>query len=130
MEPDGNRNEPSKMIPFTMRPSNMQNQSTPNMEKTNFHLPTLNNPKMKPIEAYIDQRQMRWAGRVSRMPWNRLPRKMLKVWCNSKIPRGAPQMTYGQNLKKLFKRGSVDQKTWMVRSKNRVRRRKKIRSFG
>ena len=72
---------------------------------------------MKPIEAYIDQRHMRWAGHVLRMPWNRLPRKMLTTWCNSKIPRGAPQMTYGQILRKIFKRGSVDQKTWMVRKK-------------
>ena len=85
---------------------------------------------MKPIEANIDQRQMRWAGHISRIPWNRLPRKMLTAWCNSKRPRGAPQMTHGQNLKKKFKRRSVDHKTWMVRSKNRVRWREKIISFG
>ena len=40
MEPDGNRNAPSPMLPCTIRPSNMQNQSLPNTEKTNFHLPT------------------------------------------------------------------------------------------
>ena len=55
----------------------------------------LNDLKLKPIETYIDQRQMRWAGNVSRMPWNRLPRKMLTAWCNSKRPKGASQMTYG-----------------------------------
>ena len=85
----------------------------------------LNDLKLKPIETYIDQRQMRWAGHVSRMPWNRLPRKMLTSRCNSKRPKGAAQMTYGRNLKKVFKRRSVDNKTWMTRSKNRVRWREK-----
>ena len=47
MEPDGNRNEPSKMLPCTMRPSNVQNQSIPNMEKTNFHLPTFKRSKVE-----------------------------------------------------------------------------------
>ena len=65
---------------------------------------------MKRIEAYIDQQQMSWAGHVSRMPWNRLPRKMLTLWCNSKRPRGAPQMTYGQILKKFSKEG-----TWIIK---------------
>ena len=55
----------------------------------------LNDLKLKPIETYIDQRQMRWAGHVSRMTWNRLPQKMLTAWCNSKRSKGSPQMTYG-----------------------------------
>ena len=95
MASDGNINEPSKMLPCKMRPSNVQNQSIPNVEKRIFTCQLLNDLKLKPIEAYIDQRQMRWAGHVSRMPWNHLPRKMLTAWCNAKIPRGAPQMTYG-----------------------------------
>ena len=66
----------------------------------------LNDLKLKPIETYIGQRQMRWAGHVSRMPWNRLPRKMLTAWYNLKIPKGAPQMKYGQNLKNVSKEGA------------------------
>ena len=85
----------------------------------------LNDLKLKPIETYIDQHQMRWAGNVSCMPWNRLPQKMLTTWCNLKIPKGAPQMTYGRNLKKVFKRRSMDYKTWMVGSKDRIRWREK-----
>ena len=45
MEPDVNINEPSNMLPCTMRPSNVQNQSIPNVEKTNFHLPTFKRSK-------------------------------------------------------------------------------------
>ena len=73
MEPDGNRNEPSNMLPCTMRPRNVQNQLIPNMEKRISTSQLLNDLELKPIEAYIDQRQMRWAGHVSHMPWNRLP---------------------------------------------------------
>ena len=40
METDVNKNEPSKMLPCTIRPSNVQNQTIPNVGKTNFHLPT------------------------------------------------------------------------------------------
>ena len=70
----------------------------------------LNDLKLKPIEAYIDQRQMSWAGHVSRMTWNRLPRKMLTAWCNSKRPKGAPQNTYGQNLNQISDEGS-----WIIK---------------
>ena len=47
MEPDGNRNAPSPMLPCTMRTSNVHNQSLPNMEKTNFHLPTSKRSKIE-----------------------------------------------------------------------------------
>ena len=41
-----------------------------------------------------------------RMPWNRLPRKMLTSWVRSPRPRSCPKMTYGRLLKKSFKRSS------------------------
>ena len=125
MEPNGNINAPSPRLPCTMRPSNVQYQSLPNTEKRISSSQLLNDLKLKPIETYIDQPQMRWDGHVSRMPWNQLPRMMLPAWCNSKRPKGAPQRTYGWNLKKVFKRRSVDHKTWMTRSKNWVRWREK-----
>ena len=53
MDPDGNRNEPSKMLPCTMRPSNVQNQLIPNVEKRISTCQLLNYLKMKPIEAYM-----------------------------------------------------------------------------
>ena len=47
MDPDGNRNEPYKMLPCTMHPSNVQNQLFPKTEKTNFHLPTSKRSKVE-----------------------------------------------------------------------------------
>ena len=106
MEPYVHINEPSPMLPCTMRPSNVQNQSLPIMEKRISTSQLLNDLKLKPIETYIDQRQMRWAGHVSCMPWNRLRRKMLTAWCSSKRSKGAPQMAYGRNLKRFSKEGA------------------------
>ena len=41
---------------------------------------------LKTIDAYITKRQLQWAGHVSRMPFERLPRKMLSSWTVSKRP--------------------------------------------
>jgi len=35
---------------------------------------------LRPIDVYIMKRQLRWVGYVSRMSFDRLPRKMLSCW--------------------------------------------------
>ena len=52
------------------------------------------------IDFYVTRRQLRWAGHVARMPFERLPRRMLSSWVPSRRPVGAPQMTYGRTLRK------------------------------
>ena len=84
---------------------------------------------MKPIENYIDQRQIRWAGHVARMSWDRLPRKMLTSWCYSKRPKGAPKMTYGRSLNKAFKRNNFNSTVWMDDAQDRSSWREKIGSI-
>lgn len=51
---------------------------------------------------------MPWAGHVARMPWDRLPRKMLSCWVPSKRPRGFPKITYGRSLIKCLKKVGLD----------------------
>ena len=41
------------------------------------------------IDFYIARRQLRWLGHVSRMDWERLPRRMLSVWAPHARPVGA-----------------------------------------
>ena len=45
------------------------------------------------IDFYVARRQLRWLGHVSRMDWERLPRRMLSVWVPHARPRGALQLT-------------------------------------
>ena len=38
---------------------------------------------LDPIVLFIRKRHLRWEGHVFRVPWNRLPRKMLTSWVRS-----------------------------------------------
>ena len=45
------------------------------------------------IDFYVARRQLRWLGHVSRMGWERLPRRMLSAWVPHARPRGAAAAT-------------------------------------
>ena len=62
---------------------------------------------LDPIDLYRIC-HLRWAGHVFRMPWNRLPRKMLSSRARSPGPRGCPKMTYGRSLKKSLKKSEIN----------------------
>ena len=64
------------------------------------------------IDAYVTRIQLRWAGHVSRMPYSRLPRKMMSSWVRAKRPRGAPKLTYGRTLQKAFRKANVSPNDW------------------
>ena len=84
---------------------------------TNVEL--MNRVSIISIDTYIVQKQLRWAGHVSRMPWNRLPRKMLSCWVRSKRPRGSPKFTYGRALYKSLKKAKIDVDGWEVTAQDR-----------
>lgn len=58
---------------------------------------------IEPLETYYHRRLLRWAGHVSRMPPNRLPRMLLTGWVANPRPLGCPQMTWGRTLKKALR---------------------------
>ena len=53
---------------------------------------------IKPIDYYIRQRRLQWAGKIANMPATRLPRRMMAAWVRNPRPRGRPYKTYGQTL--------------------------------
>ena len=67
---------------------------------------------LKPIDIYITQRQLRWAGHVSRMNMDRLPRRMMSSWIRNKRPQGCPRFTYGRGLTKALKKAKIDKNNW------------------
>ena len=75
---------------------------------------------LSPIDVYISQCQMRWAGHVMRMPWNRLPNKMISSWVRAKRPRGCPSLTYGRSLKKSLLKAGVEMENWTVLCQDRA----------
>ena len=46
------------------------------------------------IDFYVARRQLRWLGHVSRMDWERLPRRMLSAWAPHARPRWARRGLY------------------------------------
>ncbi len=48
------------------------------------------------FETYLVRRRLRWLGHVRRMPWHRLPRKLLTSWVSSPRMAGGQEMTYGR----------------------------------
>ena len=79
----------------------------------------LNRLRLSTIDTYVTRRQLRWAGHVARMNYDRLPRKMLSSWVRSKRPRGAPRFTYGRTLKKSLKKARIDVRDWSAVAQNR-----------
>ena len=74
---------------------------------------------LRTIESYINRRQLQWAGHVLRMPFERLPRKMLTCWVASPRPRGCPQFTYGRGLYKALRRADIDKNSWTALAMDR-----------
>ena len=74
---------------------------------------------LKSIRAYCTKRQLRWAGHVARMGFERLPRKVLSSWVPSKRPIGAPEFTYGRSLYKGLRENGIDKVDWYVYAMNR-----------
>ena len=81
------------------------------------------------IDTYVSQQQLRWAGHVMRMPWNRLPRKVMSSWVRSKRPRGCPNLTYGRSLKKSLKKADIDIENWDILALDRDRWRNVIHNI-
>ena len=50
------------------------------------------------FETYLVRRRLRWLGHVRRMPWHRLPRKLLTSWVAEPRVLGGQQMTYGRSI--------------------------------
>ena len=68
---------------------------------------------LRPVDSYIAQRQLRWAGHVARMDFEtRLPRKFLSSWVRHKRPLGRPQTAYGHGLAQRLKDQNIDLKRW------------------
>ena len=70
-------------------------------------------------DAYVIRHQLRWAGHVARMDWNRLPRKLISSWVPHKRMVGAPEYTYGRGLVKCLKRVELNKNDWFIAANDR-----------
>jgi len=91
------------------------------MSRTNLHhtwihrISTKNSEKELGLDSmnnYIARRQLRWLGHVSRMPFDRLPRRMLSSWFPAPRCTGATKMTYGRTMKKAKATFDINPQNW------------------
>jgi len=91
------------------------------MSRTNLHhtwthrISTKNLEKelgLDSMNTYIARRQLRWLGHVSRMPFDRLPRRMLSSWFPAPRCTGATKMTYGRTMKKAMATFDINPQNW------------------
>ena len=75
---------------------------------------------LKPLDACLAQRRLRWAGHVYRMDFERLPRKLLSSWVDHPRPRGRPQFHFGHGLARDLTNAGVDVATWHQTAANRL----------
>ena len=80
------------------------------------------------IDMYLARRQARWVGHVSRMPFDRLPRRMLSSWVPHRRPVGAPTMTYGRSVFKALDKFHLDVPRWPELAADRAAWREMLRT--
>jgi len=64
------------------------------------------------VKTGFQRRQLRWLGHVSRMPFDRLPRRMLSSWFPAPRCIGATKMTYGRTMKKAMATFDINPQNW------------------
>ena len=72
------------------------------------------------IDNYVYRRQLRWVGHVYRMPFTRLPRRMLTSWVAAKRPAGGQLMTFGRSVGKALDNFNIDRSSWHELAADRV----------
>ena len=65
------------------------------------------------------RRQLRLAGHIARMDFDRLPRKMHSSWVTEKRPIGAPEFTYGRGWSKALQKADTEKNNWYAKAQDR-----------
>ena len=75
-----------------------------------------------PIEYYYHSRLLRWLGHVSRMPMNRMPRKMITAWVAKPRRSGGQLFNWGRTVKKALNANNIptDFSTWCELASDRM----------
>ena len=81
---------------------------------------------LRTIDDYVTKRQLRWAGHVARIDFDRLPRKMLPPRVCTKHLVGAPEYTYGRDLFKSLKKAGSNLNIWRELAHNKTKWRKMV----
>jgi hypothetical protein len=85
---------------------------------------------LRTIEVYIHRRQLRWVGHVSRMPWSRLPRKLMSAWCGVARPASGPEYRWGDGVERALSAVKLGVRDWHKVAADRVAWRELVGGHG
>ena len=68
----------------------------------------------------IRRLSLHWLGHVARMPFERLPRKMLSSWVAAPRASGGQLMTYGRSIQKALDHFGIDRTAWATLAADRA----------
>jgi hypothetical protein len=74
---------------------------------------------VRSLKYYVHRRTLRWLGHVARMPFDRLPRKMLTAWVHAPRFKGQKSLYYGSYVLKCLERAGIDAATWFDLAQDR-----------
>lgn len=72
------------------------------------------------MDNYVHRRQARYFGHVWRMPFDRLPRRMLTSWVAAPRPSGGQQMNYGRSIYRALAGFGITRSAWPALAANRA----------
>jgi hypothetical protein len=72
------------------------------------------------MDNYVHRRQLQYLGHVSRMPFERMPRRMLSAWVAAPRPAGGQLMTYGRSINHALDSFGIDRSTWPALAADRA----------
>ena len=72
------------------------------------------------IDMYVNRRQAHWLGHVARMPFERLPRKMLSSWVAAPRQLGGQLMAYGRSTHKVLDALAIPFQSWPTLAADRA----------
>ena len=80
--------------------------------------------------TYMARRRLRWTGHVSRMGWDRAPRKLLSSWVYQVRPRGRPYMRWAESIEICLKLAGIPISKWAERAEDKSKWRTMTRKLG
>ena len=85
---------------------------------------------LRDIDTYLTRRRLRWLGHVSRMGWERTPRKLLSAWCHQTRPIGRPCLRWAESIEEDIKAARMPITKWHTKAQDREEWKKMTRNFG
>ena len=75
---------------------------------------------LRSVQIYLARRRLRWIGHVSRMHFDRLPRKFLSSWVYQARPLGRPHLRWAESIKRDLQLAKLPITKWAEKAQDKA----------